>query len=115
MAYAYVHDVVSSWAEYERVAARLLDPIPAGLIAHIAGPTDEGVRIIEIWDDEQAGRRFFDDRLAPLVDALAAPVSPHSVFRDLHARHVIISGARPALDLRAPDSNSMEGASRERQ
>jgi hypothetical protein len=37
MAYAYVHDVAASWAQYERVAASLIDPAPAGLILHVAG------------------------------------------------------------------------------
>ena len=48
MAYAFVQDVASSWDQYERVTARLVEPAPSGLILHVAGPTDEGFRIIDV-------------------------------------------------------------------
>lgn len=91
MAYACIHDVASSWTEYERAAAALVDPLPQGLLAHIAGPTDEGVRIIEIWDDEQAAARFRDERLAPIVALLTDASTRGAAVRDLRAVHVFIT------------------------
>lgn len=101
MAYACIHDVPSSWTEYERAAATLVNPLPRGLLAHLAGPTDEGVRIIEIWDDEEAAARFRDDRLTPVIAVLTNALSPRSAVRDLHAIHLVI----------ASDANHFEGSS----
>lgn len=90
MAYAYVQDVASSWAQYEGVAAALVDPPPEGLILHVAGPTDEGVRIIDVWEDEEAWERFRAERLAPAIAALGGPSHPEPTFRDLHPEHVVL-------------------------
>ncbi len=55
MAYAFVQDVASSWDQYERVTAGLVEPAPSGLILHVAGPTDEGFRIIDVCESELPG------------------------------------------------------------
>ena len=91
VAYACIHDVPTSWTEYQRAAAALIDPLPRGLLAHLAGPTDEGVRIIEIWDDEDAAARFRDERLGPLITALTDTPSRHPAVRDLHAVHLVVA------------------------
>ena len=58
MSYAFVQDVASSWEQYEYYAAALVDPAPTGLILHVAGPTDEGFRIIDVWESEEAWQDF---------------------------------------------------------
>jgi hypothetical protein len=40
-----------------------------GLIAHIAGETDGGFRVIDVWESEEAFRRF-GDALAPILKAI---------------------------------------------
>ena len=87
--YAYVQDVASSWEQYARFAGDLVDPPPAGLILHVAGPTDEGVRIIDVWESEEAWERFRAERLAPAIAALGGPSRPEPTFRDLHPQHVV--------------------------
>ena len=49
MTYAVVHDVPASWENYEPLGAALADPVPSGLLLHVAGPTDDGFRIIDVW------------------------------------------------------------------
>ena len=90
MAYALVQDIASSWEQYERVAAGLTDPPPPGLLLHLAGPTDEGFRVIEIWESGQAFDRFRSERLRPAIAALGGPARPEPTFRDLHAKHLVI-------------------------
>lgn len=58
MPYALVEDVAASWESYERFAADLVGHTPDGLILHAGGRTDEGFRIIEVWESEAAWRRF---------------------------------------------------------
>ena len=89
MVYAFVQDVAANWQDYEAVAQLLDEPAPAGLILHVAGPTDEGVRMIEIWANEQAWRRYRAERLEPAIAALGGPATAEPSFRDLHPGHVV--------------------------
>jgi hypothetical protein len=87
MSYAFVEDVAASWEQYRRFAAALEGPAPAGLILHAAGPTDEGFRIIELWESEEACRQFLAERhgLAASAPADAAPV-----IRELRPAHIVL-------------------------
>ena len=58
MPYAFVEDIAASWERYERFAAAFDGPSPDGLLLHAAGPTDEGFRIIGVWESEAAWDRF---------------------------------------------------------
>lgn len=91
MSYAFVQDIAASWHDYQQVAVSLVEPAPTGLILHAAGPTDEGVRIIAIWDDEPAWQRFRTKRLEPAIACLGGPARPQATFRDLHTAHLVVS------------------------
>jgi hypothetical protein len=82
MSYVLIEDVAATWERYEQFAAPLRVATPEGLILHAAGRTDEGFRIVEVWESEDAWRRFADR----LDDEL-----PHAV-RVLVPEHVIYGG-----------------------
>jgi hypothetical protein len=86
VSYAFVEDVPASWERYERFAAAFEGTTPEGLILHAAGPTEEGYRIIAVWESEEAWQRFLADRLGTAVDG-AAEVPP--VFRALRPAHIV--------------------------
>ncbi|MBA2331274.1 MAG: hypothetical protein H0V94_00590 [Actinobacteria bacterium] len=94
MPYALVQDVASSWESYERVAAGLVEPAPDGLILHLAGPTDDGVRVIDVWETEEAWERFRTERLAPALAALGGPSRPEPTVRELRPAQ-LVRGAAP--------------------
>jgi hypothetical protein len=96
MTYAFVQDIASSWQQYERIAAGMTDSPPTGLVLHLAGPTDEGFRIIDVWESEDAYRQFEAERLQPAIVALRGPSRPAPAFRDLHPEHLIIGSANVA-------------------
>jgi hypothetical protein len=98
MAYAFVQDVAASWEQYRRVAATLIEPAPVGLILHVAGPTDEGFRIIDIWESEEAWQAFRGGRLDPAIAALGGPSRPEPRFRDLYPRHVVLGDRMSRAD-----------------
>lgn len=84
MSYVVVEDVAASWEQYGRIAAALSESAPAGLVLHAAGPTDEGFRIVGVWESEEAWREFAaeldaDPNLGELIH----------VFRALRPKHVI--------------------------
>jgi len=89
VSYAFVEDVAVSWEQYEPLAAALREDVPPGLILHAAGPTDEGVRIIGVWETEDAWRRFLAERLGETAEAWTATVQAPPVFRALRPRHVV--------------------------
>lgn len=81
--YAVVEDVPASWERYARYAAALAAGTPQGLIVSGAGPTDEGFRIIEIWESEDAWTRFRASRPAD------AELAIESAVRTLELAHVV--------------------------
>jgi hypothetical protein len=84
MSYVIVEDVAASWEQYAHVAAALAGPAPAGLIVHAAGPTDEGFRVVALWESEEAWLRFAGGG----GSANASPAPPH-VVRALRPEHVV--------------------------
>ena len=89
MPYAFVQDVPASWHLYERVSGALIEPAPPGLILHVAGPTEEGFRVIAVWENEEAWDDFRTEQIAPAIAALNLAARPEPTFRELRARHVV--------------------------
>jgi len=58
---------------YERVSAGLGAERPDGLLVHIAGEFDGNLRVIEVWESEEAYRRFREERLVPALTKLMGP------------------------------------------
>lgn len=97
MSYAVIEDVAASWEQYEPIG-RSLGPLPNGLLVHVAGPTEEGFRIIEIWESEGAWERFREDRLGPALAGVGSPVRGRLFVRSLHPTHVVVGGAIVATE-----------------
>ena len=87
MSYVVVEDVAASWEQYERFAAALRGPAPAGLIVHAAGPTDEGFRIVGVWESEGAWAAFADH-----FDSAQEASQPPQILRALHSAHTVYGG-----------------------
>ena len=90
--FAYVQDVSAGWHEYERIAAAVGDDQPDGMIVHLAGPTPEGYRIIDVWRSRAHWEAYRDGRLRPALRALAGDSEAQgSRFQPLSVRHVMTS------------------------
>ena len=79
MAVAFVQefsivDGDTSTPNYDAVAERVGRTVPDGLIAHTAGfDIEKGVfRIFDIWESREAGQRFIDETLMPIVEPMVA-------------------------------------------
>jgi hypothetical protein len=59
---------------YDAVAAEIGRTAPDGLIAHTAGfDVEKGVfRIFDVWESREAGQRFFDGTVMPIIERMAA-------------------------------------------
>lgn len=89
MSYAFVEDIAASWEHYEPFAAALEGRTPDGLLLHAAGPTEEGFRIIGVWESEADWLRFRTDRLGLHAERVAR-VPP--TFRALRLAHIVCPG-----------------------
>ena len=83
MTFAAVQDIKGGdWDTYEKIVAEMgVDgDAPAGLIVHVAGEVEDGTRIIDVWESEQAYEEFLSTRLRPASDrVLAGRERPASV------------------------------------
>ena len=79
MATAFVQEFAivdgdTSTANYDAVAAEVGSTAPDGLIVHTAGfDHDRGVfRIVDVWESREAGQRFWDEKLTPIIERMAS-------------------------------------------
>jgi hypothetical protein len=74
MAWAYVQDSSGMTPEmYDQVAAELGADAPEGLIVHVAGTHGDGMRIVDVWESEDAYTKFRDGRLRSAVEKAIGP------------------------------------------
>ena len=70
---------------YDQVRTEVGLDRPAGGMLHIAGPSPNGGwRVIEVFDSEDAARRFVTERLAPAFQAIGAPPPPPPELWSVH-------------------------------
>jgi hypothetical protein len=79
MATAFVQEFAivdgdTSTTNYDAVAEELGHAAPDGLVVHTAGfDHDRGVfRIFDVWESREAGQRFMDETLMPIIERMAA-------------------------------------------
>ena len=82
---AVVRDTHASWEQY-RQPTRHADGPPRGLLIHVAGPTDEGIREIEVWRSHAELERYERERAewAPSAPLVSPIVRSLNVRRLLH-------------------------------
>jgi len=96
--YAVVQDVPASWNVYLLGAQYQQEEMPTGLLLHAAGPTDEGFRVIDVWES-QADWEHFRDRqpLGTIGGPLDTPLS-HATLRDLEVHDLYLTSSTRRLD-----------------
>ena len=77
-AFAVVRDVAATWERYQPAEG----PVASGLILHVAGPTDDGFRTIDVWESEEAWRAAGTDAVIT-ADLVVTPVVRELQVRDL--------------------------------
>jgi hypothetical protein len=73
----------TSTTNYDAIAGKLgRGPVP-GLIAHTAGfDTEAGVfRIFDVWENEDSAKRFFEEKLDPILEEMRSAATDPDSFR----------------------------------
>ena len=68
----------------ERVESPADWPVP-GLLVHAAGQGAKGFRVVDVWESEEAFRRF-GEKLVPIMEALGIEGEP-----DVYPVHTLVS------------------------
>ncbi len=99
MAVAFLFEIPGAdTATYDMVMGRLERadvnaPNPPGFIAHIAGPTDEGYRAVDVWESAEQAGAFYGTPLFQNALSVLPPVTPqmwplHRLEIDKTMRHL---------------------------
>lgn len=94
--FVLVQDVPASWERYAPIE-RSLEAVPRGLVLHVAGPTDEGFRIVEVWESEADWLAFAESTGLALAEVDPA-VGARPVVRVFATAHVVMGGSIAAPD-----------------
>ena len=78
---------------YEAVSERAMsgDVLPDGCALHIAGPVEEGWRVITVWESAEAFDRFREEKLLPAIRALAGEEAPPALEPQVDPVHKLIT------------------------
>ena len=65
-------------AQYDQVRKEVCpdNKPPAGMLYHVAAPTANGFRVVEVWDSQAAADKFFQDKLAEALPKANINVKP---------------------------------------
>ena len=94
MSYAFVQDISATWDRYLGIAEALQAAAPDQLVIHVAGPTEEGFRMIGVWDSREAWDRFREDRLGAIFEALSGGSRIQPTYRELNVAHLLSGSIR---------------------
>ncbi len=61
MAIAVLFEADGTWEQYEKALGKLDEAgwgTPEGRLYHVAGPTDNGFRVVDVWDSSETLEEF---------------------------------------------------------
>lgn len=78
---------------YDAVTASVMpgDQLPDGCLLHIAGPVEQGFRVITVWDSREAFDRFREDKLLPAIQEIAGDGAPPAAEPEVNPVHKLIT------------------------
>ena len=77
--------------QYDRVSAALGYPpggpgTPGGLF-HWVTATDDGIRITDVWQDQETFEQFMATKVGPAMQQAGVDIQPETQFFDVHNHH----------------------------
>ena len=75
MAWSFISELPISPEEYDALNGEIGED-PPGLILHTSSRSENGMRIIDVWESETAYRQFEQEQLMPAMGRLGWPPPP---------------------------------------
>ena len=78
---------------YEAITGKVMsgDQLPDGCELHIAGPVEQGWRVITVWESREAFDQFREEKLLPAIRELAGGEGPPQVEPEVNPVHKLIT------------------------
>jgi hypothetical protein len=57
---------------------------PEGATYHVAGPTEGGFRVVDVWESREQFEQFARDHISPLMQKHGAQSRPNITIWDVH-------------------------------
>jgi hypothetical protein len=78
---------------YEAVTEKVMpgDQLPDQCHLHIAGPVEQGWRVITVWSSREDFDRFRDEKLLPAIQELGGDAAPPAVEPEVHEVHKLVT------------------------
>ena len=75
--------------QYDQVLEKMgLTPggsAPPGAISHWVAKTDDGIRVVDVWETREQFDRFAQERIGPFSKEVGVEGMPETRFYDVHA------------------------------
>ncbi|HKP19262.1 MAG TPA: hypothetical protein VJT84_12335 [Gaiellaceae bacterium] len=59
-------------------------PAPPGGLFHWVAETDDGIRVVDVWESKEQYERFAQDQIGPYTQQVGIPAPPEVTYRDVH-------------------------------
>jgi hypothetical protein len=60
------------------------NPAPPGAIFHWVAETDDGIRVVDVWETKEAYDKFAQEQIGPYTQQVGIPGPPETTYRDVH-------------------------------
>ena len=67
MAVVFIFDVPGAGQEEYDAVMEKLGPSAPGRLYHVAGPVEEGWKVVDVWETQEAFEEFLAERLLPIA------------------------------------------------
>ena len=78
---------------YDAVSGRAMpgDQLPEGCQLHIAGPVEQGWRVITVWESRDVFDRFREEKLLPAIREVSGGQEPPNVEPEVNPVHRLLT------------------------
>ncbi len=59
-------------------------PAPDGAIFHWAAATDDGLRVVDVWETREQFDQFAQEKIGPYSQQVGIPGPPEMTYHDVH-------------------------------
>ena len=74
--------------QYDQIIGKMgLTPggaAPSGAISHWVAKTDDGMRVVDVWESREAFDQFANDKIFPISAEVGITDPPETTFYDVH-------------------------------
>jgi len=60
------------------------EPVPPGAIFHWAAATDDGLRVVDVWETREQFDQFAQEKIGPYSQQVGIPGPPEMTYHDVH-------------------------------